>query len=124
MSQLSLIAGFAFLTCATYSALSSSLFCVIYGLSPQELRNKPHIVEEIDTFLREGAAAAMPGAYLVDIFPWMLNLPRWLAPWKRFGEEHYTRNTALLKTLLNDARAKRVSLVVDYVLIHDSLTTT
>ncbi|VDC04579.1 unnamed protein product [Peniophora sp. CBMAI 1063] len=37
----------------------------------------------IDTIVRKLVAAASPGAHLVELMPWMLRLPSWMAKWKR-----------------------------------------
>ncbi|KAM0249522.1 hypothetical protein ACHAQJ_009028 [Trichoderma viride] len=46
-----------------------------------------------------------PGAYLVDIFPILLWLPKWLAPFKREGDRLHRRELNLFRTNLNDVQA-------------------
>lgn len=55
------------------------------------------------------ASAAMPGAYLVDIFPVMKCLPTWLAPWKKKGLEWHTELTLVFQRLCEDALKRTVS---------------
>ena len=45
---------------------------------------------------------ASPGAYLVDTFPVLGNLPDWLAPFKRYGKMLHDQELSLFRTLLGD----------------------
>ena len=47
---------------------------------------------------------ASPGAYLVDIFPIMMHLPDWLAPFKREGNRLHKRELEFYTNLLDDVR--------------------
>ncbi|VDC01479.1 unnamed protein product [Peniophora sp. CBMAI 1063] len=46
-------------------------------------------VHKINEFTATVSAAAVPGAFWVEIMPWMRNLPSILAPWKRQAEVFY-----------------------------------
>jgi len=68
--------------------------------------------QEIHVFVNRVPAAAAPGAYLVELFPWMFYIPEryasvnyWLsshplrlnarfAKWKQEGMEHYRQHAA------------------------------
>jgi len=41
--------------------------------------------------------AALPGAYLVEIFPVMKHLPTWVAPWKKWGLEWHKKDTEMFQ---------------------------
>lgn len=45
------------------------------------------------------ASAAAPGAYLVEIIPAMIHLPKWLAQWKREGIKWHEEETEMLQDL-------------------------
>lgn len=47
---------------------------------------------------------ASPGAYLVDTFPILMYLPKWLAPFKREGEMLHQREITLFRELLFSVR--------------------
>jgi hypothetical protein len=47
---------------------------------------------------------ASPGAYLVDIFPILMHLPDWLAPFKREGNRLHKRELDFYTNLLDDVR--------------------
>lgn len=47
---------------------------------------------------------ASPGAYLVDTFPWMLNLPDWMAPFKRELKGLHNQELDVMRGLLEDTR--------------------
>lgn len=84
----------------------------MYGRSPKELYEKPHTLEALDAFIREATVAARLGTYLVDLIPQMLYLPKWLAPWRRYGEAFFETNNRLFLSLLNESRAQKVWLHV------------
>jgi hypothetical protein len=49
---------------------------------------------------------ASPGAYLVDTFPILIKLPRFLAPFKRELEELHRKEYTLFRGLLDDVRER------------------
>lgn len=48
---------------------------------------------------------ASPGAYLVDIFPSMLHIPDFLAPWKRYLKRHQKADEAFFTSMVDRTRA-------------------
>ncbi len=50
---------------------------------------------------------ASPGAYLVDTFPSMMNLPDFLAPFKREGKQLHAEELDLFRSLVTDVDKKR-----------------
>ncbi|RFU73869.1 cytochrome p450 [Trichoderma arundinaceum] len=63
--------------------------------------NVREILEVVHTVER----VASPGVYLVDIFPILLWLPKWLAPFKREGDRLHRRELNLFRRNLDDVRA-------------------
>ncbi|KAL2753849.1 hypothetical protein ACRALDRAFT_1081130 [Sodiomyces alcalophilus JCM 7366] len=68
-------------------AMASFIYCVNYGYRlktgyEQSLLDGQHVQAE---FARTGQV----GAYLVDSFPWLNYLPRFLAPWKKEADDLY-----------------------------------
>ena len=53
--------------------------------------------------------AALPGAYLVEIFPVMKHLPTWMAPWKKWGLEWYKKDTEMFQGLYDGVAKTLVS---------------
>ncbi|KAM0470198.1 hypothetical protein ACHAPX_010084 [Trichoderma viride] len=47
-----------------------------------------------------------PGAYLVDTFPVLMWLPKWLAPFKREGDRLHKRELSLFRKNIDDVRAE------------------
>lgn len=58
------------------------VFRLTYGKAVDS-GQEPYLVEALRT-LRVTEHAASPGAYLVDVFPSMMMLPVWIAPWKSY----------------------------------------
>ncbi|KAL7908167.1 cytochrome P450 [Trichoderma velutinum] len=63
------------------------------------------VVREILEVVHTVERVASPGAYLVDIFPMLMWLPKWLAPFKREGERLHRRELNLFRQNLDDVRA-------------------
>ncbi|UKZ75803.1 hypothetical protein TrVFT333_003497 [Trichoderma virens FT-333] len=64
--------------------------------------NVREILEVVHTVER----VASPGAYLVDIFPILLWLPKWLAPFKWEGDRLHRRELDLFRRSLDDVRTE------------------
>ncbi|KAH9073438.1 cytochrome P450 [Lactarius deliciosus] len=56
-------------------------------------------VKEIYAFIERISMAAAPGAYLVDLFPWMLHIPERFARWKYEGIRDFARYNTLFESL-------------------------
>ena len=61
-------------------------------------------------FMHRVERSARPGAFLVDIFPWMLHLPEWMAKWKRAGQQWFEGNTAFFNGLVREVEENMVRL--------------
>ncbi|KAF9458686.1 cytochrome P450 [Collybia nuda] len=86
---------------------ASTVLGTAYGWDPIEPKDDP-IVERINGITHRSVRAALPGAYLVEIFPVMNHLPTWMAKWKREGLEWFRKDTELFKGFLSDVR-KRIA---------------
>ncbi|KAK3700020.1 hypothetical protein LTR37_016180 [Vermiconidia calcicola] len=64
------------------------------------------IVQQIVAVNHNLERIASPGAYLVDTFPILMKLPRFLAPFKREIEELHRREHSLFRGLLEDVRER------------------
>ncbi|KZP01836.1 cytochrome P450 [Calocera viscosa TUFC12733] len=62
-------------------------------VSPKGEEKVHKLAQQMDAFMK----AAMPLAYLVEMFPAMRHLPRWLAPFKAYGEDFFKETNAYLE---------------------------
>ena len=60
-------------------------------------------------------SAARPGEYLVELFPWMLRLPKWMAKWHRDADEAHERDTRMFMEFHMDAKHRVVSRLSDVI---------
>ncbi|KAH9019143.1 cytochrome P450 [Lactarius hengduanensis] len=58
-------------------------------------------VNEIITYTERISMTAAPGAYLVELFPWMLHIPERFARWKYEGNRDFTRFNYIFESLFN-----------------------
>ncbi|VDB83464.1 unnamed protein product [Peniophora sp. CBMAI 1063] len=88
-------------------ASASMMLCSVYAEPPvtSELDIR---VSHINAFADRVTHACSPGAYWVDLLPWMRYIPRSLAPWKRIAQEHSKKDGKILRTLYD-----RVQIAVD-----------
>ena len=85
------------------------ILCIIYGMTPAEVRERRHeIVDYIEEFVRRDAEAAAPGKNMVDIFPSLLSLPDCIAPWKRKAKQCFETDTQFFTNMLSEALAREV----------------
>jgi hypothetical protein len=52
--------------------------------------------------------AMLPGTYLVEVFPWMLHIPSFMAKWKRDALANFRKFDELYKGLFRDVEARIV----------------
>ncbi|KAI0292399.1 cytochrome P450 [Russula brevipes] len=82
---------------------ASATMTILYDYPTIETENDKTL-EEIHAFNDRGSEATVPGAHLVELLPWMLNIPDSLAKWKREGKQYFQQHTALFEGLLNNVR--------------------
>ncbi|KAH8091806.1 cytochrome P450 [Cristinia sonorae] len=86
-----------------HRAIASGTLALSYAGPPIKDKHDS-VVTRIDNFMHRLEQSARPGEYLVEIFPWMNHLPKFLTPWKREGEKSHEQDTTLFKTLFHQAR--------------------
>ena len=74
--------------------MASNILTAVYGWPRIEPEDKA-VVERISRHVERISEAAIPGRYLVDIFPAMKYLPAWMAKWKREGLEWHERESEM-----------------------------
>ena len=70
------------------------------------------LVTRINDLMHRLVHAALPGAYLVEIFPVMRFLPTWMAKWKREGLEWHAKDTAMFEGFMDTVRNRVVGELV------------
>ena len=81
---------------ASSSAAASTVLSAVYGWPPIESKDDP-LVTRIHEFVHRLVHAALPGAYVVEIFPVMKHFPTWMAPWKKWGLEWYKKDSEMFE---------------------------
>lgn len=70
--------------------------------SKSVLTGEESFVRRILAVVHTVERVASPGAYLVDTFPSLMKLPRWLAPFKREGDRLHQEEMELFRSLLQE----------------------
>jgi hypothetical protein len=109
-------------------AAASAIMTMVYDKPPIRSEHDP-AVTKVNDFVARLTRAAMPGAHLVEFFPWMRHIPSrfacadmgiWLllipnwnrfAPWKKQAEESFETDSAMFKELFNDIHNRKVCVV-------------
>lgn len=81
---------------------SGIIFRLAFGKTVQT--GDEDIVRQIIEVVHTVERVASPGAYLVDVFPFLMNLPRAIAPFKKELEGLHQRDLRLFRKLLHDVR--------------------
>ncbi|EEB94051.1 hypothetical protein MPER_07206, partial [Moniliophthora perniciosa FA553] len=84
---------------------SSFARSIIYGLPPM-LDSTNSDIKRVNHFVARATTAAVPGAFLVEYFTWMEDLPRWMCAWKRYAEDWFKRDSALFERLFSDVEER------------------
>ena len=88
---------------------ASIVFSVAYGHRIDSLQSP--IIRQRLKFMHYAASLNVPGAYLVESFPFLKHLPNLLAPWKadiqRHGREEAAANMALVRLVQDDIRTAK-----------------
>ena len=92
-------------------SIASVVLSIVYGWPSLDESSDP-LVERMDNFMHRLLTAAMPGKFLVEVFPVMLLLPTWLASWKRWALDWHQKDTKLFENLLDTVRNTEVCLPV------------
>ena len=78
------------------SSAASTVLSAVYAWDPIESKDDP-LVTRINDLMHRLVRAALPGAYFVEIFPWMKYLPSWMAKWKREGLEWFRKDSMMFE---------------------------
>lgn len=97
------------------SAAASTVLSAVYGWPPIKSKDDP-IVTRINDFMHRLVRSALPGAYLVEIFPVMKRLPTWAAPWKKWGLDWYRKDSEMFQGFYEGVAETVVSLNVKLLL--------
>ncbi|CAL1709874.1 unnamed protein product [Somion occarium] len=85
---------------------ASTILSIVYGTEPLKSREDP-IVLRINHFMECMLKAALPGNYMVDIFPILNKLPPWLAKFKREGMAAHADFTAMFSEFLQGVKSDK-----------------
>ena len=82
----------------------SLIMRLAYGM-PIETGEEPYL-RQILGVVHTVERVASPGAYLVDTFPILMHLPKWIAPFKREAEKLHDNELRLFRDLLYGVKEK------------------
>lgn len=80
---------------------SSLIYTLAYG-KRMELGDEPE-VEAIDQIMDNFLYAARVGTWIVDALPMLNHLPKWLAPWKQYGDKLHDFEARNYSTFMDEA---------------------
>ncbi|KAH9070779.1 cytochrome P450 [Lactarius deliciosus] len=81
-------------------ATASATMTILYDYPTLETENDKNL-KEILAYAERQSTTSAPGAYLVELFPWMLHIPERFARWKYEGNRDFTRFNNLFKSLFD-----------------------
>lgn len=90
------------------------MFNIVYDGEPLSSTEDP-TVSRINALTQRAFLAALPGQYLVDLFPWMKYLPDWTAKWKRDGKQRFIEDTQMFQNFLKNVKEKMVQYKISTV---------
>ncbi|TDZ18868.1 Cytochrome P450 monooxygenase psoD [Colletotrichum orbiculare MAFF 240422] len=76
---------------------------IIYGLRLESGRDRD--ARMILDIVHELERVGSPGAYLVDLFPLLMHLPEWMAPWKRYLRARRRRDDDFFDELVERSKS-------------------
>ncbi|KAI0292203.1 cytochrome P450 [Multifurca ochricompacta] len=79
---------------------ASVIMSILYDYPPLTSAHDKAI-EGIETYNDRMTRASAPGQYFVELFPWMMLIPKRFAKWKREGLKHGDEHQELFQGLLN-----------------------
>lgn len=86
---------------------ASSILGAVYGRPPID-KTSDKMVVLINEYIAQISTALLPGKYLVDFFPPLLYLPKWLAKWKRDGDEWFHKGAVMFESFFDDVKERMV----------------
>jgi hypothetical protein len=91
-----------------YRAAASTIMTVVYDL-PETQSLKDAKIEAMNELTELTLRAALPGAHLVELFPWMMYIPSFLAKWKRDAQRAFKKFSEFFGRLFLDVEKRIVS---------------
>jgi len=83
---------------------ASATMSMLYDYPTLETENDKTL-SKIHAFINRLSVAAVPGAYLVEVFPWMMRIPERFAMWKAEGMRYFEHDNIMFQTLVNRVRS-------------------
>ncbi|KZT29047.1 cytochrome P450 [Neolentinus lepideus HHB14362 ss-1] len=84
---------------------ASSIMSVVYATPPILSEQEPSI-KSINDFVARVTRAALPGAHLVEFFPWMVHIPAKLAKWKHDAQESFIKDSVMFEGLFKGVQRR------------------
>ncbi|TDL15532.1 cytochrome P450 [Rickenella mellea] len=81
---------------------AATVLSAVYAYPPISIGD--HLVEKVENYVDRMLKAALPGNYLVDIFPFMMYIPTWMAKWKSEGYAWFKKDTDMFLGLVDDVK--------------------
>ncbi|KAH8992362.1 cytochrome P450 [Lactarius akahatsu] len=81
-------------------ATASATMTILYDYPTLETENDKNL-KEILAYAERQSTTSAPGAYLVELFPWMLHIPERFARWKHEGNRDFNRFNNLFESLFD-----------------------
>lgn len=88
-------------------SIATTMLATVYDWSSANAETSM-LVERIYNLAHRIAYAAIPGNFLVEMFPMMMYLPEWMAKWKREGLAWFRKDTDMFIELMNGVNDKLV----------------
>ncbi|KAI0034635.1 cytochrome P450 [Vararia minispora EC-137] len=93
---------------------SSIVLAITYDRPLRGAKSDETVLRKVEDFSRLLHEKVVPGAHLVESFPWMLHIPAWLARWKREALLCYEINTKFFYELMEDVEQRTASISCTY----------
>ncbi|GAB1312365.1 hypothetical protein MFIFM68171_02575 [Madurella fahalii] len=82
-------------------AVAGGAIRMIYGRSSDE------DVKTLNEYVKRlTKSATSPGAYLVELLPWLRFFPAWMSPWKKMAESAFETDSTTFKKLFKETKEK------------------
>ncbi|KAG7060864.1 cytochrome P450 [Colletotrichum scovillei] len=91
-----------------HRAVSSANMNLVYGTPSLASASDLKLVW-LEDFVARITKAALPGAHLSQVFPWLRHVPSRFAPWKRRVEDSFAADSAIFGSWFEEARLRGVN---------------
>lgn len=83
------------------------ILSIVYGWAPLDESSDP-LVKRIGGFMHRVLKESLPGARLVELFPFIRHFPTSISPWKQEGLTMHEEDTAMFTSFLDGVKEKVV----------------